>query len=165
MGAAACFPVRGRMPTDETDQHRWMRRACELAARCPMSMTAFAVGAVIADRDGRLIAEGYSRDDDPYLHAEESALRKAAGDPRLAAATMYTTLEPCTRRASRPDTTCAGLIIAARIPRVVIAWREPDIFVTCEGVARLTADGIEVIELPEFAAAARAANSHLNLPR
>jgi diaminohydroxyphosphoribosylaminopyrimidine deaminase/5-amino-6-(5-phosphoribosylamino)uracil reductase len=45
----------------------------------------------------------------------------------------------------------------------VIAWREPDIFVTCEGVARLTAAGIEVVELPEFAADARAVNSHLNL--
>jgi len=151
------------MPTDSADQRRWMRRACELATRCPVSMTAFAVGAVVVDRAGLLIAEGYSREDDPDVHAEESALRKAGGDPRLTAATMYTTLEPCTKRASRPDTTCTGLIVAARIPRVVIAWREPDIFVTCEGVARLIAAGIEVIELPEFAAAARAANSHLNL--
>jgi len=128
-------------------------------------MSAFAVGAVIVDRGGLVIAEGYSRDGDPHVHAEESALRRAEGDQRLATATLYTTLEPCTKRASRPGTTCTGLIIAARIPRVVIAWREPDIFVTCEGIARLTAAGVEVIELPEFAATARAANAHLNPPR
>jgi diaminohydroxyphosphoribosylaminopyrimidine deaminase/5-amino-6-(5-phosphoribosylamino)uracil reductase len=44
---------------------------------------------------------------------------------------------------------------------VVIAWREPDIFVTCEGVALLTAAGVSVVELPEFAAQARAVNGHL----
>jgi len=141
-----------------------MRRAGELAARCPESMSAFAVGAVIVGADGLVLAEGYSRDDDPFVHAEESALRKVEGDHRLAAATLYTTLEPCTKRASRPETTCTGLIIAARIPRVVIAWREPDIFVTCEGIARLTAAGVDVLELPEFAPTARAANAHLYPP-
>ena len=55
-----------------------------------------------------------------------------------------------------------SLIIAAGIPRVVIAWREPDIFVTCEGIALLTAAGIEVVELPEFARAAQEANAHLD---
>ena len=140
-----------------------MGRACELAARCPVSTMAFAVGAVIVGQDGVVIAEGYSRDDDPNVHAEESALRKAAGDRRLTTATLYSTLEPCTKRASRPDTTCTSLILAARIPRVVIAWREPDIFVTCEGVARLTAAGVDLIELPEFATRAREPNAHLNL--
>jgi len=140
-----------------------MRRAIDLAARSPHSMTAFAVGAVIVAADGAVIAEGYSRDDDPHVHAEESALARAAGDPRLTTATIYSTLEPCTARRSRPHATCAGLIIAAQIPRVVIAWREPDIFVNCEGVAVLTAAGIEVIELPELAALAREANAHLGL--
>jgi len=146
------------------DEHRrWMTRAIELAYKSPHSMTAFAVGAVIVDGSGQAIAEGYSRDDDPHVHAEESALLRAAGDPRLRKATLYSTLEPCTKRHSRPHATCTSLIIAAGIPRVVIAWREPDLFVTCEGVALLTAAGVDVIELPEFAALARAANSHLNI--
>ncbi|GAB1695150.1 hypothetical protein KRM28CT15_69530 [Krasilnikovia sp. M28-CT-15] len=139
-----------------------MRRAIELAYRSPNSVTAFAVGAVIVTPEGQVIAEGYSRDDDPHVHAEESALIRAAGDPRLATATLYSTLEPCTARHSR-HVTCTNLIIAAGIPRVVIAWREPDIFVTCEGVATLTAAGIEVIELPELADLARGANAHLGL--
>ncbi|MEU4626527.1 deaminase [Actinoplanes sp. NPDC023801] len=143
------------------DDHRWMRRAIELATRCPASTSAFSVGAVIVDGDGTELASGWSRDSDPQVHAEESALTRVGDRSRLRTATMYSTLEPCTKRASRPHATCAGLIIAAGIPRVVIAWREPDLFVTCEGVALLIAAGIEVVELPEFAAAARAANSHL----
>jgi len=65
----------------------------------------------------------------------ESALAKLdADDPRLKDATTYSTLEPCSERMSmRP--TCVELIIAAGIPRVVIAWREPSLFVDdCIGV-------------------------------
>jgi hypothetical protein len=38
-----------------------------------------------------------------------------------------------------------------------------DIFVTCEGVVLLAAAGIEVVELPEFAELARAANAYLGV--
>ncbi|GIM94890.1 deaminase [Paractinoplanes toevensis] len=143
------------------DHQRWMSHAVALAHRSPRSATAFAVGAVLVDERGTEISAGWSRDIDPLVHAEESALLKAAGDPRLATATLYSTLEPCSKRAHRPDATCAALILAARIPRVVIAWREPDVFVTCEGVALLIAGGVEILEVPEFAAAARAVNAHL----
>ncbi|GIF22281.1 diaminohydroxyphosphoribosylaminopyrimidine deaminase/5-amino-6-(5-phosphoribosylamino)uracil reductase [Actinoplanes tereljensis] len=143
------------------DHQRWMSHAVALAHRSPRSATAFAVGAVLVDEHGTEIAAGWSRDTDPLVHAEESALAKATGDPRLPAATLYSTLEPCSKRTHRPDATCAALILAARIPRVVIAWREPDVFVTCEGVALLIAAGVEVLEVPEFAAAARVVNAHL----
>jgi len=143
------------------DDLKWMGRAVALARHSPRSASAFAVGAVIVGADGREIAAGYSRDTDPLVHAEESALVKASGDARLPAATLYSTLEPCSKRAHRPDATCTALILAARIPRVVIAWREPDVFVTCEGVALLIAAGVEVVELPAFAAAARGVNAHL----
>jgi diaminohydroxyphosphoribosylaminopyrimidine deaminase/5-amino-6-(5-phosphoribosylamino)uracil reductase len=142
------------------EDERWMRRAVELTRLCPRSETAFAVGAVIV-ASGEEIASGYSRDTDPYVHAEESALLKVAGDERLRGATLYSTLEPCSKRSSRPQATCVSLIIAAGIPRVVIAWREPDIFVTCEGIALLTGAGLEVVELPEFAGPAMEANAHL----
>ena len=143
------------------DDHRWMSRAVDLAYRSPRSSTAFAVGAVLVADDGHEIAHGWSRDDDPRVHAEESALLKAAGDARLRSATLYSSLEPCSRRGSRPDATCTSLILAAGIPRVVIAWHEPDIFVTCEGAALLTAAGVDVVEMPGYAARARAANAHL----
>jgi diaminohydroxyphosphoribosylaminopyrimidine deaminase/5-amino-6-(5-phosphoribosylamino)uracil reductase len=142
------------------DDARWMGLAVDLAARSPRSGSAFAVGSVIVGPGGAEISRGWSRDTDPLVHAEESALVKAAAAD-LGAATLYSTLEPCSKRAHRPHATCTSLILAARIPRVVIAWREPDIFVTCEGVALLTAAGVEVVELTEFAAQARAVNAHL----
>ncbi|MFI5892183.1 dCMP deaminase [Actinoplanes sp. NPDC051513] len=142
------------------DDARWMALAVDLAARSPRSASAFAVGSVIVGPGGAEISRGWSRDTDALVHAEESALFSAAGFD-LRGATLYSTLEPCSKRAHRPHATCTNLILAARIPRVVIAWREPDIFVTCEGVALLTAAGVEVAELTEFAAKARAVNAHL----
>lgn len=139
-----------------------LRRAVELSRRCPPSETAFSVGAVIVGADGRVLAEGYSRETDPHDHAEEAALAKLpADDPRLRGATVYSSLEPCGQRASRP-VPCARRLIAAGVPRVVVAWREPDLFVTdCQGTALLEAAGVEVVELPELAEEARAVNAHL----
>jgi pyrimidine deaminase RibD-like protein len=143
---------------------RWMRVAIELAWQCPPSVTAYSVGAVIVDADGAEISRGFSREGDPLVHAEESALGKlAAGDPRLAGATIYSTLEPCSQRKSRPRT-CTELIIAAGLRRVVIAWREPELFVAdCEGAELLARAGLEVDELPDLAGLAAAPNRHLLL--
>jgi len=140
-----------------------MRVAVELAWRCPPSETAFSVGAVVVGADGAEISTGFSREGgDPVVHAEESALGKiAAGDPRLAGATIYSTLEPCSARKSRPRT-CTQLIIAAGLRRVVFAWREPGLFVPdAAGGELLELAGVEVTELPELAAEAAAPNRHL----
>jgi pyrimidine deaminase RibD-like protein len=143
---------------------RWLRMAVELARLCPPSRTAFSVGAIIVDAAGDEISRGHSRESDPHVHAEEAALAKLPeGDPRLAGSTIYTSLEPCCRRRSRPRT-CTELILAAGIRRVVLAWREPDTFVAdCQGAELLSGAGAEVIEIPSLAEAARSPNAHLNL--
>ena len=75
------------------------------------------IGCVIV-KDGKIIARGYNRrntDKNTLAHAELQAIRKASkavGDWRLEECTMYVTLEPCPM--------CAGAIVQARIPRVVI---------------------------------------------
>jgi diaminohydroxyphosphoribosylaminopyrimidine deaminase / 5-amino-6-(5-phosphoribosylamino)uracil reductase len=143
----------------------WMQRAIDLSRLCPPVEKAYSVGAVIVAADGSEISYGYSRETDSHIHAEESALAKIdINDPRLKDATTYSTLEPCSeRRSERP--TCVDLIIAAGIPRVVIAWREPALFVDdCIGVELLIAAGKIVVEVPELAAQARAVNSHLPVP-
>jgi diaminohydroxyphosphoribosylaminopyrimidine deaminase/5-amino-6-(5-phosphoribosylamino)uracil reductase len=142
----------------------WLLRAVDLSRQCPPSSTAFSVGAIIVGADGAELARGYSRESDPHDHAEESALAKVAeGDSRLHNATLYSTLEPCSERRSHP-VSCAQLVIRAGIGRVVIAWREPSLLVAdCRGVELLKEAGIEVIELPELADAARAVNQHLGL--
>jgi pyrimidine deaminase RibD-like protein len=145
------------------EDERWMRRAVSLAWQCPPSELAFSVGAVVVAADGTELATGFSREGgDPAVHAEESALAKvAAGDPLLAGATIYSTLEPCSQRTSRPRT-CTQLIIAAGLRRVVIAWREPALFVAdCQGAELLAEAGLAVTELPELAAEAAAPNRHL----
>ncbi len=142
---------------------RWMRLAVSLAWDCPPSETAFSVGAVVVDATGTELSRGSSREGgDRLVHAEEAALGKITpGDPRLTGATMYSTLEPCSQRTSRLRT-CTELIIAAGLARVVIAWREPALFVAdCQGVELLAQAGVTVTELPEFAADAAAPNRHL----
>lgn len=152
---------------------RWMQLAIELARRCPPSQTAFSVGAIIVAPDGHEISRGFSRESDPVIHAEESALGKLAlghrlhkselPDPRLRGATIYSTLEPCAQRNSRPRT-CTQLIIAAGLRRVVFAWREPSLFVAdAAGRELLEQAGIEVTELPELAREASTPNKHLTL--
>jgi len=153
------------------DDARWMRLAVELAWLCPPSGTAYSVGAIIVGADGTELSRGFSRESDPVVHAEESALGKlgpggpgdpgAPGDPRLPGATIYSTLEPCSQRKSRPRT-CTELIIASGIRRVVIAWREPGLFVAdCQGYELLEQAGLEVTELPAFREQAAAPNRHL----
>jgi pyrimidine deaminase RibD-like protein len=67
---------------------------------------------------------------------------------------------PCGARASRP-VTCVQHIVAAGIPRVVFAWREPRLFTDGEGAEQLRAAGLTVVELPELADRARSVNAHL----
>ncbi|MCG7204037.1 dihydrofolate reductase family protein [Streptomyces arenae] len=147
------------------DRH-WLRLACELAAECPPSRTAFSVGAVVVAADGTELARGHSREaGDPAAHAEEAALAKISpADPRLSTATVYTSLEPCTHRASRPHP-CAELILAAGVRRVVTAWREPDTFVrAADGTGMLREQGVAVLVLGQYEALAKAPNAHLETP-
>lgn len=80
------------------------------------------IGCVIV-QDGRIISRGYNRRNiqgSTLAHAELIAIRRASkklGDWRLEGCTMYVTLEPCPM--------CAGAIVQARIPRVVIGAMNP----------------------------------------
>ncbi|WP_030746948.1 dihydrofolate reductase family protein [Streptomyces sp. NRRL S-31] len=153
----------GTGPAATAADRSWLRTACELAALCPPSKTAFSVGAVVVAADGTELARGHSREGgDPVVHAEEAALAKTdPADPLLAGATVYSSLEPCARRASRPAP-CAELILRAGVRRVVTAWREPDTFVSAaDGAGVLAAAGARVVVLPELAALAREPNAHL----
>jgi len=144
------------------EDRRWLTLAIELAHRCPPSTTAFSVGAIIVDERGTEISRGFSRETG-RRHAEESALGKpaAAAAASLGGATLYSSLEPCVRRVSGARA-CTDLIIAAGIRRVVIAWREPPIFVARPGgMAALEAAGVTVVEFADLADLAAATNAHL----
>ena len=106
----------------ETGQDRdWMSHALELARRAGAAGEV-PVGAVLV-RAGEIIGEGWNQSIgacDPTAHAEALALRAAAvrvGNYRLAASTLYATLEPCPM--------CAGAMIHARVARLVFGAADP----------------------------------------
>ena len=100
-----------------TQDERYMRQAMTQARKAE-KLDDVPIGCVIVYQD-KVIARGYNRrntDKNTLSHAELNAIRKASrvlGDWRLQECTMYVTLEPCQM--------CAGAIVQARIPRVVIA--------------------------------------------
>lgn len=100
------------MSSDE----KYMREAIRQAKKA-YAKNETPIGCVIV-RDGRVIARGYNKRNEKkntLAHAEIIAIHKASrvvDDWRLEDCTMYVTLEPCPM--------CAGAIVQARIPRVVI---------------------------------------------
>jgi pyrimidine deaminase RibD-like protein len=135
--------------------------AVELSRRSSPSTTAYAVGAIVlgpGDGPDRPRSVGWSRRFHPADHAEEVALAAYPGTP--VGGTLYSSLEPCSVRASRRPT-CTELILAAGIARVVFALREPPLFADCDGAELLARAGVEVVELPELAGEVRRINAPL----
>ena len=97
-------------------------RCCIREAQKAASLGEVPIGCVIV-YEGKIIGRGYNRrttDKTVLGHAEITAIRKACrkmGDWRLEGCTIYITLEPCQM--------CAGAIVQARIPRVVIGAMNP----------------------------------------
>ncbi len=98
------------------------------------------VGCVIVGADGQLVASGATAPGG-RPHAEAVALT-AAGE-KARGATLYTTLEPCAHPSERGPT-CAALIPAAGIERVVVGVEDPDPRTAGQGVEMLRAAGVAV---------------------
>jgi diaminohydroxyphosphoribosylaminopyrimidine deaminase / 5-amino-6-(5-phosphoribosylamino)uracil reductase len=140
------------------DDRHWLASAVDLSRLSPRTPTNYAVGVVVVSADDTLLATGYTGEIGERDHAEEVALAKL--DRNLADATIYSTLEPCTARRSRPGT-CTSLILAAGIRRVVIALREPLLFADCHGVEMLREQGVDVVEISDMADLVREINAHV----
>lgn len=125
-----------------TDDARWMAAALSLARRAAgASFPNPNVGCILV-RGDRVVARGWTQPGG-RPHAEGMALDAAGGDAR--GATAYVTLEPCAH-ASMRGPACADSLIAARVARVVVAMTDPDPRTAGQGIARLSAAGIEVVE-------------------
>jgi diaminohydroxyphosphoribosylaminopyrimidine deaminase/5-amino-6-(5-phosphoribosylamino)uracil reductase len=97
-----------------------------------------AVGAVVV-KDGVIVGRGWTQPGG-RPHAEPEALGRAGESAR--GATLYVTLEPCSHLGKSPS--CADVVIAAGIARVVSAVEDPNPEVAGKGHARLRAAGIAV---------------------
>ena len=124
--------------TQESLDIKYMKEALKMAKKAGKLMEV-PIGCVIV-YDGRIIGRGYNRrntDKTTLGHAEITAIKKASkviGDWRLEDCTIYITLEPCQM--------CAGAIVQARIPRVVIGSMNPK--AGCGGSI------LNILEMPQF---------------
>ena len=117
---------------------KYMKEALKQAKKAGKLMEV-PIGCVIV-HNGRIIGRGYNRrntDKTTLGHAEITAIKKASkaiGDWRLEECTIYITLEPCQM--------CAGAIVQARIPRVVIGSMNPK--AGCAGSI------LNILQIPTF---------------
>jgi len=125
-----------RIPMSEDE--KYMKEAIRQAKRA-YALGEVPIGCVIV-HEGKIIGRGYNRrntDKNTLAHAEITAIKRASrviGDWRLEDCTLYVTLEPCQM--------CAGAIVQARIPRVVMACMNPK--AGCAGSI------LNVLDMPEF---------------
>jgi len=121
-----------------TNHEKYMTEAIKQAKKA-YALGEVPIGCVIVYRD-RIIGRGYNRrntDKNTLAHAEITAIRKASkiiGDWRLEECTLYVTLEPCQM--------CAGAIVQARIPQVVMGTMNPK--AGCGGSI------LNILEMPQF---------------
>lgn len=100
---------------------KYMREAIRQAKKAE-AIEEVPIGCVIVYQE-KIIGRGYNKRNlkgSTLAHAELLAIQKASkrlGDWRLEECTMYITLEPCPM--------CAGAIVQARIPKVVIGAMNP----------------------------------------
>ena len=84
-------------------------------ARLGLAEGCIPIGAALFDREGKLLGRGHNRrvqENDPSMHAETDAFRKAGRQRCYRDKIMVTTLAPCWY--------CSGLIRQFRIDKVIV---------------------------------------------
>jgi creatinine deaminase len=107
-------------------------------ARTGLAEGGIPIGAALFSKDGTLLGRGHNRrvqENDPSVHGETDAFRKAGRQRRYQDTIMVTTLAPCWY--------CSGLIVQFRIGKVIVG--ESRTF--RGGIDWLRERGVEVVEL------------------
>ncbi|MFM5931552.1 MAG: bifunctional diaminohydroxyphosphoribosylaminopyrimidine deaminase/5-amino-6-(5-phosphoribosylamino)uracil reductase RibD [Novosphingobium sp.] len=125
------------------EDRRWLDAAARLSERgVPKSYPNPSVGAIVV-RDGVVVARGWTQSGG-RPHAEAVAL-EAAGDAARGG-TLYVTLEPCAHVSTRGPS-CADLVAASGLSRVVIGCGDPDPRTAGKGIDRIRHAGIAVDQI------------------
>ncbi|KAJ1644512.1 hypothetical protein J3B02_000224 [Coemansia erecta] len=144
-----------------------MKMAIEQGRKCTSVDTAYNVGAVIVDSKGKVISTGYSRQFPGNTHAEQCALMTLEEkfgenlDKVLENATMYTTMEPCSKRLSG-NVPCVQRILNTKIKKVVVGVMEPPNFVQCTGTEELLNHSVDIVHVTELENECKDLNKHLS---
>jgi pyrimidine deaminase RibD-like protein len=134
------------------EHYQWMRRSVDLAKQSrPEALRvdhAPAVGVVIVS-EGIEIASAFRGQCTPGGHAEYCALNSLDAEDvkRLAGATAYTTLEPCSRR-NHPKVPCAQRLADAGVRTIFIGLYDPNPRIYREGWRILRDAGVELRDFP-----------------
>jgi len=132
-----------------SEDARWLAAAASLAARgLPLSRPNPSVGAIIV-KDGTVIGRGWTQPGG-RPHAEAIALEAAGSAAR--GGTLYVTLEPCAHASARGPS-CADLVAASGLLRVVIGCEDPDPRTAGQGLTRIRSAGVAADLLPSPEAA------------
>ena len=128
------------MRRENSVNKKWMIRAISLASlgrgfTSPNPL----VGAVIIDKKGKLISEGFHQKSG-MPHAEAMAFNNLKDDPY--GGTLYVNLEPCCHSGKTPP--CVDRIISSGIKKVFVSIKDPDLRVSGNGIRLLENAGIEV---------------------
>ena len=128
------------MPEINLNHSKWMKRAIFLAAlgnntTSPNPM----VGAVIIDKYGNLISEGFHCKAG-MPHAEAMAFSNLKKDAK--GGSMYVNLEPCCHQGKTPP--CVNKVISSGIRKIYISMQDPDKRVSGKGIQLLKEAGIQV---------------------
>jgi len=128
------------MSEKNVSHRKWMKRAISLASLGNNSTSPNPrVGAVILDKNGNLISEGFHFKAG-LPHAEAMAFENLCKDAQ--GGTMYVNLEPCCHHGRTPP--CAEKVISSGIKKIYISIKDPDARVSGQGIKLLKEAGIQV---------------------
>jgi len=128
------------MSQNNISHTRWMKRAIFLASLGKNTTSPNPrVGAVILDKNGNLISEGFHYKAG-MPHAEAMAFNNLKKDAK--GGTIYVNLEPCCHQGKTPP--CVEKIISSGISKAYISIKDPDKRVSGRGIRLLREAGIQV---------------------
>ena len=139
------------------DHVAYMRLALSLAKEAPPKPTNFCVGAVLVDEAANtILSTGYTLELPGNTHAEQCCLAKAEewgllGNTEAVGQklVLYTTMEPCNKRASENLPCTERILKAGRIQVIYVGVKEPEKFVGKNvGREKLEDAGIQYVHVP-----------------
>jgi diaminohydroxyphosphoribosylaminopyrimidine deaminase / 5-amino-6-(5-phosphoribosylamino)uracil reductase len=145
-------------PTNESislargDVLSWMRLAVDEGKKSEdepdRSGPAPKVGVVVVGRDGKMLGSSYRGRDNPGHHAEYGLLEGQLAGVDLNGATVFTTLEPCSRR-GKGKTPCARWLIERGVSTVYIGTYDPFPTIYRLGWKMLSDAGVRLCDFTE----------------